>query len=82
MIVPLTTNKIGEHVRVSCLNCTSEDTCRLQELGCVEGATGMVVSNHKNVILQVGECRLAITQPLAMNILVEPVAPKKHARTL
>jgi Fe2+ transport system protein FeoA len=49
----------------------------LQELGCVEGATGTVVSNQKNIILQVGECRLAITHPLAMNILVEPVSKKK-----
>ena len=76
---PLNTTKIGEQVRVSCLNCTSEDTCRLQELGCVEGATGTVVSNQKNIILQVGECRLAITHPLAMNILVEPVSKKKSS---
>ena len=75
MIVPLTITKIGEQVRVSCLNCASEDTYRLHELGCVEGATATVVSNQKNIILQIAECRLAITRPLAMNILVEPVVP-------
>jgi Fe2+ transport system protein FeoA len=73
MILPLTTTKEGETVRVSCLNCRSEDTCRLQELGCVEGVSGVVISNKKNVIFQVGECRLAITAPLAKNILVEPI---------
>ncbi len=73
MILPLTTTKEGETVRVSCLNCRSEDTCRLQKLGCVEGVSGVVISNKKNVIFQVGECRLAITAPLAKNILVEPI---------
>ncbi len=73
MILPLTTTKEGETVRVSCLNCRSEDTCRLQKLGCVEGVSGVVISNKKNVIFQVGKCRLAITAPLAKNILVEPI---------
>ncbi len=73
MILPLTTTKEGETVRISCLNCRSEDTCRLQKLGCVEGVSGVVISNKKNVIFQVGECRLAITAPLAKNILVEPI---------
>ena len=76
MILPLTTTKEGEKVRVSCLNCPTEDTCRLHELGCVEGVSGIVISNKKNIIFQVGECRLAITAPLAKNILVEPIDVK------
>jgi Fe2+ transport system protein FeoA len=48
----------------------------LHELGCVEGVSGIVISNKKNIIFQVGECRLAITAPLAKNILVEPIDVK------
>lgn len=73
MMHPLNTSKEGEQVIVRCLACHGEDVCRLNELGCVEGANGRIISNQKRVILQVGESRLAITENLAKSILVSPI---------
>tara|TARA_R110000868_G_scaffold294140_3_gene554762 strand:+ start:9561 stop:9779 length:219 start_codon:yes stop_codon:yes gene_type:complete len=70
---PLNTSKEGEEVIVRCLDCHCDDVCRLNELGCVEGANGRIISNQKNIILQVGEARLAITETLAKSILVSPI---------
>lgn len=70
---PLNTSKEGEEVVVQCLDCNCDDVCRLNELGCIEGANGKILSNQKNVILQVGETRLAIGEDLAKSILVSPI---------
>jgi Fe2+ transport system protein FeoA len=70
MFHPLNTSREGEQVIVRCLTCHGEDACRLNELGCVEGANGRIISNQKRVILQVGESRIAITENLAKSILV------------
>ena len=72
MMHPLSNGKEGEEVIVRCLDCHCDDVCRLNELGCVEGAKGRIISNQKNVILQVGEARLAIAATLARTILVSP----------
>ncbi|HET6527623.1 MAG TPA: FeoA family protein [Balneolaceae bacterium] len=69
---PLNTSKVGEKVHIKCLGCNCEEACRLRELGCVEGTTGKIVSKQANVILQVGEARLAINGALARTILVSP----------
>lgn len=69
---PLSNSKEGEEVVVKCFDCHCDDICRLNELGCVEGASGRIISNQQNVILQVGESRLAIAAPLARSILVSP----------
>lgn len=69
---PLSNSKEGEEVVVRCLDCHCDDVCRLNELGCVEGANGRIISNQNNVILQVGESRLAIAGALARTILVSP----------
>ncbi|MGB0347436.1 MAG: FeoA family protein [Balneolaceae bacterium] len=69
---PLNHSKAGEEVTVECIDCDCDDVCRLNELGCYEGASGIIISNHKNVILKVGESRLAIDNALAQSILVSP----------
>ena len=69
---PLSNSKEGEQVVVRCLECNCEDVCRLNELGCVEGANGRIISNQKNVILEVGSTRLAIAFDIARSILVTP----------
>ena len=73
MLHPLNTSKEGEQIIVRCLECHGEDVCRLNELGCVEGANARIISNQKSVILQVGESRLAIAENLAKSILVSPI---------
>ena len=70
MMHPLSNSKEGEEVVVRCLDCHCDDVCRLNELGCVEGASGKIISNQKSVILQMGETRLAIASALAKTILV------------
>lgn len=72
MLYPLINTKEGEEVIVRCLDCHCDDVCRLNELGCVEGVGGRIISNQNQVILQVGESRLAIAAPLARSILVAP----------
>lgn len=69
---PLIHSKVGEEVVVQCFDCHCDDICRLNELGCVEGVNGKIISNQQNVILQVGESRLAIAEALAKGILVRP----------
>ena len=73
MMHPLSNGKEGEEVVVKCLDCTCADVFRLNELGCVEGASGRIISNQANIILQVGETRLAIAKKLAKTILVSPI---------
>ncbi|RNC79285.1 MAG: ferrous iron transport protein A [Balneola sp.] len=72
MIHPLSIGKEGDEVVVKCFDCHCDDVCRLNELGCIEGAKGTIISNQKNIILQVGEARLAIAATLAKSILVSP----------
>ncbi len=69
---PLNRSKEGEEITVRCIDCDCEDTGRLNELGCYEGASGIIVSNQNNIILKVGESRLAIDNALAKSILVSP----------
>jgi Fe2+ transport system protein FeoA len=67
---PLNTSKAGEKIHIQCLECNCQDACRLRELGCVEGIRGKIISNNSNIVLQVGETRLAISKKLARTILV------------
>lgn len=69
---PLNHSKEGEEIVVRCLHCQGEDVCRLNELGCVEGASGKIISIQKSVILKLGETRLAIDGNIAKSILVSP----------
>lgn len=67
---PLNTTKTGEKIFIQCLGCNCQDACRLREMGCVEGIKGKIISNNSNVVLQVGDTRLAISKKLARSILV------------
>lgn len=67
---PLNTAKAGEKVHIQCLGCDCQNACRLRELGCIEGIKGKIISNNANIVLQVGDTRLAISKTLARSILV------------
>lgn len=67
---PLNTTEVGEQINIQCLGCNCQDACRLRELGCVEGVKGKIISNNSNIVLQVGDTRLAISEELARTILV------------
>ncbi len=69
---PLKNSKAGEKIHIRCLGCTCSQACRLREMGCVEGIRGKIISNQSNVVLQLGETRLAINGNLARTILVSP----------
>jgi len=71
-VYPLNHSKAGEDIIVQAVECECDDVCRLQELGCIEGTSATIISNQKNVILKVGESRLAIDRSLAKSILVSP----------
>ena len=70
MITPLSNTRKGEHITIQCLSCSCTENCRLQDLGCREGAQATVVSNQKDIILQIGGSRIAISALLAQSILV------------
>ncbi len=69
-MVPLSALHAGDIVSISCLGCALDQACRLREMGCAEGATARVVSIRRDVILQIGDTRLAIDALLARMILV------------
>ncbi|MTI86829.1 MAG: ferrous iron transport protein A [Balneolaceae bacterium] len=70
MLKPIINTKKGEQFAIQCLGCSCEEACQLQQLGCVEGVTGKVISNYSRVILEIGNTRLAISKDLAKSILV------------
>ena len=71
-MLPLILSKPGENVDICSLTCSSAEARRLREMGCIEGIRAVIISNQKNVILQVGDMRLAINGDLARTILVSP----------
>lgn len=71
-MLPLTIIKPGENVDICSLACSFDEAKRLREMGCVEGNRAVIISNQSNVIIQVGETRLAINCNLARSILVNP----------
>ena len=72
---PLSITKEGEEIHIQCLGCGCDEASRLRELGCIEGVSGKILSKHHNVILQVGETRIAIGGDLASSIIVTPAIP-------
>lgn len=70
MMKPISNTKKGDRVHIRCLGCSCEDACQLKELGCIEGASGKIVSNYSRVIVQLGDTRLALSKELASSILV------------
>lgn len=69
---PINSTKKGERIAIKCMQCSHEDTCLLQDLGCFEGVIGEVLSNNSRVILKIGDTRLAISESLANTILITP----------
>lgn len=68
-MVPLSVLNAGDIVCISCLGCALDQACRLREMGCTEGALVRIVSAHGNVVVQIGQTRLAIDETLARLIL-------------
>jgi len=69
-MVPLSALQAGDIVSISCLGCALDQACRLREMGCAEGALARIIANRRDVIIQIGDTRLAIDAMLARMILV------------
>jgi Fe2+ transport system protein FeoA len=74
-LCPLNRVKAGTAVRIKQLSASPEVSHRLREMGFCEERQIKLVSRHVNVICQVCNARLGISQQLAESILVEPLLP-------
>ena len=74
-LCPLTRVKAGVVVRIKQLCASPELQSRLRELGLGEDQIIKLLTSHTNVICQVCNARLAISEQLAQLILVEPLRP-------
>ncbi|WP_142454908.1 FeoA domain-containing protein [Gracilimonas mengyeensis] len=70
MIKPILHTKKGERVSIHCFGCSQDQCGQLQQLGCLEGSRGKILSNNKRVIIEIGGTRLGIGSKLAETILV------------
>ena len=73
-ICPLTRVKAGTLVCVRELTAAPEIRDRLREIGLGEDQKIRLLTSHANVICQVCNARVALSQELAEAILVEPLA--------
>ena len=73
-LCPLSRVQVGMVVCVKHLDTTAEMRDRLRELGFCEQQRIKLLSRHSNLICLVCNSRLGISEKLADNILVEPVA--------
>ncbi len=80
-ICPLNEVRVGTSVRIKQLNATPEITHRLREMGFCEEQRIKLLIKHTNVICQVCNVRLGISQQLAESIMVErlPAARQRAA---
>lgn len=74
-LCPLNRVKAGTAVRIKQLSASPEISHRLREMGFCEEQQIKLVSRHVNVICQVCNARLGISEQLAETILVEPLSP-------
>jgi ferrous iron transport protein A len=74
-VCPLTRVKAGVAVRIKQLCAAPELQTRLRELGLCEDQIIKLLTSQTNLICQVCNARLAISQQLAQLILVEPLRP-------
>jgi len=74
-LCPLTRVKAGVAVRIKQLCASPELQNRLRELGLGEDQIVKLLTSHTNVICQVCNARLAISEQLAQLIMVEPLRP-------
>ena len=77
LICPLTHVRAGTAVRIKQLAASPDETHRLREMGFCEERKIRLLSSNANVICQVCNARLAISEKLAENILVESL-PHQH----
>lgn len=75
-ICPLSKVKEGTVVNVKQLLASPEIRDRLREIGLCEEQQVKLVSSRTNIICQVCNARVALSEALAEAILVEPVLPK------
>jgi Fe2+ transport system protein FeoA len=74
-LCPLNRVRAGTAVRIKQLVAAPEVSHRLREMGFGEEQQVRVVSQTVNVICQVCQARLGLSQQLAEAILVEPLPP-------
>lgn len=74
-VCPLSKVKAGTTVCVRELATTPNVQDRLREIGLGEAQTIRLLTSEANVICQVCNARVAISQQLAEAILVEPIPP-------
>ncbi len=74
-ICPLNRIRAGTAVRIKKLCATPEITRRLREIGLYEEQIIRLLNGHANLICQVCNTRLAISNQVAQAILVEPISP-------
>jgi Fe2+ transport system protein FeoA len=79
-VCPLSRVQVGARVCVKHLTSRPDVCDRLRELGLVEDQEVRLVSRQHNVICQVCNARVALSNELAEAILVQPVAPNRPAR--
>ena len=72
--------RAGTFVRIKQLNATPEVSRQLREMGFCEEQRIKLLLKHTNVICQVCNARLGISNKLAQSIIVEPIpAERKRA---
>jgi len=74
-VCPLSRVKAGVAVRIKKLCAAPELQNRLRELGFCEDQIIRLLTSQTNLICQVCNSRLAISEQLAKIIMVEPLAP-------
>jgi len=79
-VCPLSRVKIGSRACVKRLTSRPEICDRLRELGLVEDQEVRLVSRHHNVICQICNARVALSEALADAILVQPLTSNKPAQ--
>jgi Fe2+ transport system protein FeoA len=79
-LCPLTRVRAGVAVRIRKLCATPALQERLRELGLGEDQVVKLLTSHTNLICQVCNTRLAISEQLAQMIMVEPVLRPAPAR--
>jgi len=71
-LCPLNRIKVGVAVRIKRLCAAPELRDRLREIGFCEDRVVKLLTSHSNIICLVCVTRLAVSQQLAQQILVEP----------
>ncbi|PWU14682.1 MAG: hypothetical protein C5B50_16905 [Verrucomicrobia bacterium] len=73
-LCPLNQVRAGIAVRIKQLCASSEVAARLREIGLGEQQVVRLLTSSTNIICLVCNARLALSEQLAQNILVEPVS--------